>query len=214
MMNIWWTLICVCDRWTTMRPCCGSGPPGSRPSTVCWTASGHRWGSPRKPSPPSRACSRCSPKSWTSLQRRETTSVKQTRRKVAIEENSRKIDNKMFVERVWKEYVFLKAMKYLIAWYTCIYIFIFTCIVFLFQEELSQAICPATFESIYSFSSWNTWRNSCTMLMKAALCLCLCLQRYKKNQHAVEKIFYDIMLSTNFLSIFRTSKNIYMLWDE
>lgn len=181
----WWTFdelwSAFCDRWTIMRPCCGSGPPGSRPSTVCWTASGRRWGSPRKPSPPSRACSRCSPKSWTSLQRRETTSVKQTRRKVVMEEKSKKIDNEMFVERVWIRNI----------WLLDIFIYIyFMCIVFLFQEELSRVICPATFESIYFFSSWNTWRNSCTMLMKAALYPCLWLQRYTRlNQHAVENFF-------------------------
>lgn len=115
------------DRWTTMRPCCGSGPPGSRPSTVCWTALERRWGSPRKPSPPSRACSRCSPKSWTSLRRRETTSVKQTRRKVVMEENSRNIGIEMFIERVWIEQVFLMVINYLISWYLEIF-FIFLCV--------------------------------------------------------------------------------------
>lgn len=197
MMNIWWTLICVCDRWTIMRPCCGSGQPGSRPSTVCWTASGRRWGSPKKPSPPSRACSRCSPKSWTSLQRRETTSVKQTRRKVVMEEKSKKIDNEKFVERVWIRNI----------WLLDIFIYIyFMCIVFLFQEELSRVICPATFESIYFFSSWNTWRNSCTMLMKAARCPCLCLQRYTRfNQHAVETNSFHSIFMTKFSLLFGQS---------
>lgn len=119
------------DRWTTMRPCCGSGPPGSRPSTVCWTALGRRWGSPRKPSPPSRACSRCSPKSWTSLRRRETTSVKPTRRKVVMEENSRNIGNEMFIERVWIEQVFLMVINYFITWYLEIFFlfYVYCCLI-------------------------------------------------------------------------------------
>lgn len=94
------------------------------------------------------------------------------------------------------------VMKYLITWYLEVF-FIFTCIVFLFQEELSRVICPATFESIYFFSSWNTWRNSCTMLMKAALCPCLCPQRYTRfNQHAVEKILFTLFLWHNAVNYF------------
>lgn len=80
------------------------------------------------------------------------------------------------------------------------------CIVFLLQEELSRVICPATFESIYFFSSWNTWRNSCTMLMKAALCPCLCLQRYTKfNQHAVETNSFHSIFMTKFSLLFGQS---------
>lgn len=105
-----------------------------------------------------------------------------------------------------------KLFDFLISWD---FLHIFMCIVVLFQEELSRVICPATFESIYFFSSWNTWRNSCTMLMKAVLWPCLCLQRYARfNQHALEKkffslYFYGVMQSTNFWSTFPTSKTIY-----